>query len=176
MEYDKKICPILDVDGVIACGKQFDIDITLPEDNRNVIYGVIRDCYKEPICDAVVKLIEVVCEHGKDIRKPVSHTFTDKEGQFVFGPLCANKMYEIQFWVDRVQHVKVCAKCEHEGSCLKGIDMDKCDCFVKDTNPCKPHHKHEDEHCNDDKCYSKDDEKDKCKDEKDFSKWPCKPR
>ena len=35
MEIDKKPqCPVLDVDGVISGGKQFDLDITLPEDNR----------------------------------------------------------------------------------------------------------------------------------------------
>lgn len=31
MELDKKICPIINVDGVIERGKQFDIDITLPD-------------------------------------------------------------------------------------------------------------------------------------------------
>lgn len=82
MEYEKNICPIVDVDGVLECGKQFDLDITLPQDNRNVIYGIIRDCYKEPVRDAVVKLIEICYEHGKEERKPVSHTFTDKEGEF----------------------------------------------------------------------------------------------
>ena len=74
MEYDKNICPVVNVDGVIERGKQYDLDITLPEDNRNVIYGIVRDCYKDPVKDAVVKLIEVECKMGKDIRKPVSHT------------------------------------------------------------------------------------------------------
>ena len=60
MECDKKMCPIINVDGFIEKGKQFDLDITLPDDNRDVIYGVIKDCYREPVCDAVVKLIEVV--------------------------------------------------------------------------------------------------------------------
>ena len=83
MEYDKNICPVVNVDGVIERGKQYDLDITLPEDNRNVIYGIVRDCYKEPISDAVVKLIEVECKMGKDIRKPVSHAFTDENGEFV---------------------------------------------------------------------------------------------
>ena len=96
MEYDKNICPVVNVDGVIERGKQYDLDITLPEDNRNVIYGIVRDCYKDPICDAVVKLIEVECKLGKDIRKPVSHTFTDENGEFVFGPLCANRLYEVE--------------------------------------------------------------------------------
>ena len=61
MDYEKCVCPVMNVDGVLATGKQFDLDITLPCDNRNVIYGVIRYCYKEPVCDAVVKLVEVVC-------------------------------------------------------------------------------------------------------------------
>ena len=142
MDFEKPCCPVVEVDGAIACGKQFDLDITLPCDNRNVIYGVIRDCYKEPVKDAVVKLIEVVCECGKEERRPVSHTFTDEDGEFVFGPLCPDKKYEINFWVDQVKHVKVCAKCAHEGKCLKGVKMDKCDCFVGNCKPeCKPEHK-----------------------------------
>ena len=97
MEYDKNTCPVVDIDGVTASGKQFDLDITLPEDNRNVIYGIIHDAYKEPIRDAVVKLIEVTNEYGKEERKPVSHTFTDKEGEFVFGPLCPINSTKFKF-------------------------------------------------------------------------------
>ena len=88
MDYEKNVCPIIKVDGVGAAGKQFDFDITIPEDNRGVIYGVVKDCYQDPIEDAVVKLIGVELNCGKEERKPVSHTFTDKHGQFVFGPLC----------------------------------------------------------------------------------------
>ena len=83
MDYDKNDCPIVKVDGFIEKGKQFDIEINLPEDNRNVIFGVIKDCFKDPVEDAVVKLIEVCREYGKEERKPVSHTFTDKDGEFV---------------------------------------------------------------------------------------------
>ena len=126
-------CPIIDVDGVIEKGKQYDIDIVLPEDNRDVIYGVIKNRYKEPVSDAVVKLIEIDYKMGKEERKPVSHTFTDKEGEFVFGPLCPGKEYAIQIWVNEVKHVKVCAKCFHEGKCLKGQKVDKCDFDMK---PC----------------------------------------
>ena len=104
MDYEKNVCPIIKVDGVGAAGKQFDFDITIPEDNRGVIYGVVKDCYQDPIEDAVVKLIEVELNCGKEERKPVSHTFTDKHGQFVFGPLCANRYYEIEIWVNKVQH------------------------------------------------------------------------
>ncbi len=164
MDYEKPCCPIVDIDGAIACGKQFDLDITLPCDNRNVIYGVIRDCYKEPVCDAVVKLIEVVCECGKEERRPVSHTFTDEEGEFVFGPLCPDKKYEINFWVDQVKHVKVCAKCTHEGKCLRGIKMDKCDCFVGKDDCCKKEH-HKDECCKEDHHKENDCKKECCKED-----------
>ena len=96
MEFDKKV--IVDVDGFIETGKQFDLDLRLPEDDRNVVYGIIRDYHKEPIKDAVVKLIEIEFKGGKKERKPVSHTITDKNGEFVFGPLCPDKKYDIQMW------------------------------------------------------------------------------
>ena len=136
MDYDKNICPVVDVEGFVECGKQFDLDITLPADNRNVIYGIVKDCYNEPVCDAVVKLIEITIECGKQERKPAPLTFTDKHGEFVFGPLCSNRKYEVEIWVNQVQHAKICATCEHQGSCLKGVDID-CDC---DKKPCKPDH------------------------------------
>ena len=126
MEFNKDKYPVIDVEGVISSGKQYDIDITLPEDNRSVIYGIIKDAYDEPVRDAVVKLIEVDKDCGKEERKPVSHTFTDKEGEFVFGPLCANKFYEIQVCADNVKHKKICASCGHKGKCLKGVKLD-CD-------------------------------------------------
>lgn len=149
MEMDDKkcLCPILDIDGVISGGKQFDLDITLPEDNRDVIYGVVKDCFKEPVRDAVVKLVEIVCEHGKEERIPIGHTFTDKEGEFVFGPLCPGKVYAIQIWVNATKKIKICAKCHHEGKCLKGEKNDKCDCFIDNE---KQHFcKHEDKKCED---------------------------
>ena len=124
MEYDKNSCPVVGIDGFISAGKQYDIDIHLPEDNRSVIYGVIKDCYDEPVSDAVVKLIEVEKDGKKEERKPVTHTFTDKEGQFVFGPLCANKFYEIEIWANKVKHNKICTTCQHHGKCLKGEKLD----------------------------------------------------
>lgn len=171
MDGKKPFCPILDVDGVISGGKQFDLDITLPEDNRDVIYGVVKNCFKEPVCDAVVKLVEVVCEHGKEERRPIGHTFTDKEGEFVFGPLCPGKEYALQIWVNDTKKIKICAKCHHEGKCLKGEKCDKCDCFIDDRKEhCDKYEKHDecDKH---DKC----DKNDKCEDHGIFDKFDqCK--
>ncbi len=135
MDYNKPSCPEIDVDGVISGGKQFDLDIMLPKDNRDVIYGVIKNCFKEPVADAVVKLTEVVCENGKEERRPIGHTFTDCEGEFVFGPLCPDKKYAIQIWANATKKIKICAKCFHEGKCLKGDKNDKCDCFIEDKKP-----------------------------------------
>ena len=126
MEFeDKKPCyKEIKVDGFVEKGTQYDIEINMPEDNRDVIFGVIKDNYKEPIEDAVVKLIEVSYECGKEERKPVSHTFTDKDGEFVFGPLCPDKKYEIQIWGDKVKHCKQCIDCKKQGRCLKGVKLE----------------------------------------------------
>lgn len=198
IEEKKGKCPIVDVDGVIANGKQFDIDVTLPEDHRDVIYGVVKNCFKEPVRDAVVKLIEVVKDCGKEERTPVSHTFTDKEGEFVFGPLCPGKSYAIQIWVNKVKHVKLCTKGHHEGDCLKGTKLD-CDCnedykyeyedkphypeYKPEYKPdcksnckqeCKPEHKPDCKH--DCKQEYKPDCKEECKpDYKPNCKQECKP-
>ena len=83
--------------------------------------------HHSPICHLSYQL----ARRGKEERRPVSHTFTDKDGEFVFGPLCKDREYEVQIWVDRVKHVKVCAKCEREGKCLKGEKLE-CKKFEKD--------------------------------------------
>ena len=111
---------VVSIDGVIANGNQYDLDITLPDDKRDVIYGIVKDCYKCPVENAVVKLVEVFYKDGKSFRAPVSHTFTDKEGEFVFGPLCPDRCYEIQIWADNVKHQPICVKPDHDFDCLKG--------------------------------------------------------
>jgi hypothetical protein len=139
MELDKKCeSKNLKVEGFMEKGKQYDLDITLPEDNRDLIYGIIKDCHGDPVEDAAIKLVEVCYEYGEKELKPVSHTFSDKHGEFVFGPLCPDREYSLQIWVDRVKHVKMCIDCQKIGKCLKGekIDCppdfpckDQCDCF-----------------------------------------------
>ena len=177
MEYDKNICPVVDVDGVITTGKQFDLDITLPKDNRNVIFGVIRDFDKEPVRDAVVKLIEVVKTHcGKEERTPVSHTFTDKDGEFVFGPLCPDKFYEIQIWVNEVKHKKICVTRNHKMDCLKGVDID-----CKKNNECEPcqkydEHKNDEKKCEKSKDYDYKYDEENCDEHKNYECKPCEKK
>ena len=40
------------------------------------------------------------------------------------------RSYAIEIWVNRVKHVKICKICDHEGTCLKGVDLN-CDCEMK---------------------------------------------
>ena len=136
-EFVRPNCPVLDIDGVISNGKQFDIDVVLPEDNRNVIYGTIKNRYKDPIKNAVVKLIEIVIgKDGQKRRIPVTHTFTDEHGEFVFGPLCPDKEYAIDIWVNDVRHYKYNSICHREGECLKGRPVEICGSI--DCKPCTP--------------------------------------
>ena len=88
-----------------------------------------------------------IIEHGKEERRPIGHTFTDKEGEFVFGPLCPGKEYALQIWVNDTKKIKICAKCHHEGKCLKGDKCDKCDCFIDDCDKC--------EKCEKEDCFEK---------------------
>ena len=85
--------------------------------------------------NALVKLVEVDYEKGEKIRKPVSHTFTNEYGEFVFGPLCPDRKYAIDVWVNKVKTHKVCAKADRKGKCLKGVKVDACD-FIGNRPPC----------------------------------------
>lgn len=130
--------PVVEVNGFIETGKQFDLEINLPEDERNVLYGIIKDFYGNPVDNAIVKLIEIVCEKGEEVRKPVSHTFSDQYGEFVFGPLCPDRKYAIDIWANKVKHIKCCTKCHHRAKCLKGIDIDCCDNDKPSFSPIEP--------------------------------------
>ena len=124
----------ISVDGILATGKQYDLDIILPEDDREVIYGTVKDHHGRPIDDAVVKLVEVIRMDGREYRAPISHTFTDKEGDFTFGPLCPNRKYEIIIWANDVRHKRITVRPEKDFDCLKGYIMPKCDLPDTRTN------------------------------------------
>lgn len=122
----------INVDGILVSGKQYDLDIILPEDNREVIYGVIKDNHGNPIEDAIVKLVEVIKMNNREFRAPISHTFTDRDGDFTFGPLCPNRKYEIIIWANKVKHRSMTIRPEKDFDCLKGYIMPKCDLTVEE--------------------------------------------
>ena len=42
----------LEINGGIENGKQFDLEITLPEDNRDAVFGILKDAYGDPVRDS----------------------------------------------------------------------------------------------------------------------------
>ncbi len=136
MDFDNFDKKMVEMTGFIEKGKEYDIEVKVPEDKRAVVFGIVKDEYGDPICDAVVKLIEVEKMLGREERKPVSHTFTNENGEFVFGPLCPDKFYDLQIWVDRVKHVKICHIARpKKQNCLKG---EKIECKKDDFEHDKP--------------------------------------
>jgi hypothetical protein len=77
--------------------------IKVPKEPRSVIHGVVKDCKDKIIKDAVVKLFEMPDPSHPCKLIPLTHTFTDECGQFLFGPLYPKKHYVIKVWVDDVK-------------------------------------------------------------------------
>lgn len=73
--------------------------ITLPEEPRSVLLGQVRDYRGHIVADAVVQLFEK-CAHSL---RPLSYTFTDEYGHFLFGPLCFDRSYVVKVWYDDVK-------------------------------------------------------------------------
>ena len=108
-----------------GCNQQINAIARIENEDRSAILGTVVNNSGRAIADAVVVLLKVTDRCS--IPTPITHTFTDKYGQFVFGPLCANKFYEIEIWANRVKHSKICTTSKHHGKCLKGEKLD-CDC------------------------------------------------
>lgn len=74
------------------------LPLVLAYENRAAIHGVVKFPDKTPVKDAVVKLFI----KGKDCcdLKPVTFTFTDKCGQFLFGvESCVDYVIKVFYYV-----------------------------------------------------------------------------
>ena len=78
--------------------------------------------------------------------------FTDRDGEFVFGPLCSDRNYEIQVWASRVRHCKVCKTCSRVGKCLKGVELNCNKPEPPCHKPCNRSESIEDGCCESDSC------------------------
>lgn len=103
--------------------EQIEAKIKIPYEPRSVIHGVVHSYKDEVVEDAVVKLFEVTKQSDK--LKPLTHTFTDEYGQFIFGPLDPRKSYVIKIWVDDVKIRHIFVNCDKDGHC-------KCDESIRD--------------------------------------------
>lgn len=72
--------------------------VTIPKEQRSIVHGTVYDIDGEKIKDAVVRLYL----HEEDKLLPVSHTFSDSEGEFLFGPLAAERNYVVKVYVNGV--------------------------------------------------------------------------
>ena len=97
--------------------QQIEAVIKLPQENRAVINGTVLDCNGNPVCDAVVKLFQIV--EGCKLPCPLTHTFTDQFGQFLLGPLCPCKRYMLKIYKDNIQikYIPLDVSC-YDGKCI----------------------------------------------------------
>lgn len=82
--------------------RYIDATIETGDDKRGVIYGRVIDKKNKPVCDAVVKLVILQDPSDPLSILPITHTFTDEYGQFLFGPLPPDKTYLIKIWYDDI--------------------------------------------------------------------------
>ncbi len=96
-------------------------------ENRSALIGTVVDECGRPVADAVVALYKLNDSCG--VPKAISHTFTDKYGQFIFGPLCPDNTYMLKIAKDIVNIEEVDLYCDcNEGRCLGSDDDDDCEC------------------------------------------------
>lgn len=113
------ICP--------AENEQIEVIVKVPEEKRSVIHGIVKDWNGNIVKDAVVKLFEAKGNSKNCSLIPITHTFTDECGEFIFGPLCPKKDYTIKVWFHDVNiRELVVAPVHNFGRCLLGDADDNC--------------------------------------------------
>lgn len=109
--------------------EQIEAVVKVPEEKRSVIHGVVKNWMGDIVRDAVVKLFEVTGNPRNYSLTPITHTFTDEHGEFLFGPLCPKKKYIIKVWYNdvNIREVEICPDYPI-GRCLAGAEGTKeCD-------------------------------------------------
>ena len=109
--------------------EEIDACIKVPCDPRGVISGRVLDCCNKPIKNATLKLFEKTC---KDELCPITHTFTDEDGFFLFGPLCPCATYVIKIFIEELKNKKIAID-----KCKCARDMDCLECDFRRGDPCK---------------------------------------
>jgi len=73
--------------------------VALPEEPRSILHGTVYDAEGCRVKDAVVRLF--LCADDK--LTPAGDTFTDADGEFVFGPLLCEKRYVAKVYVGGIK-------------------------------------------------------------------------
>ncbi|GAA0179418.1 hypothetical protein SH2C18_22910 [Clostridium sediminicola] len=120
--------------------EEIDAIIKIPKEQRSAIHGVVVDWCGKPVKNAVVKLFLKKTSNKKCSLKPLTHTFTDDCGQFLFGPLNPCRCYVVKVWyADPV--------------CNKEVVINPEDCQIDDNHhedDCNEHCSCSDDHHSDD--------------------------
>lgn len=100
-----------------GCNQQINAVAKIENEDRCAILGTVVNNGGRAIADAVVVLLKV--NDRCSIPTPITHTFTDRYGQFVFGPLCPNSTYMLKIYKDdiNVENINLICNCQ-VGSCL----------------------------------------------------------
>lgn len=72
--------------------------VTVPRELRSIVHGRVFDLDGKNVRDAVVRLF---ISSGESL-EPVMDTFTDSDGEFLFGPIEAEKNYIVKVYVNGV--------------------------------------------------------------------------
>lgn len=112
-----------------GCNQQINAIAKIDQEDRNAILGTVLTRCGRPVADAVVVLLKVTDRCS--IPRPITHTFTDCYGQFVFGPLCPNTTYMLKIYKDDINtdDIQLICNCQ-VGSCLGKND----ECSSKSRN------------------------------------------
>lgn len=79
--------------------EEIEANIIVPKETRSIIHGVVKHQDGKVIKDAIVRLFEVNYKKNQYL-KPIANTFTDEDGEFLFGPLCTKRHYVMKVWVN----------------------------------------------------------------------------
>jgi hypothetical protein len=119
-----------------------DICIVLAKETRAVIHGVVKLHNGMPAHGAVVKLFKKKCDDPCDL-EPVTFTFTDCCGQFMFGVTpCKDFVFVIKVFFFIPEKHEECKEFDCSKDCDKDCDNDR-DCH-KDRDCDKRHGKYSD--------------------------------
>lgn len=99
--------------------EELDVCLTLVPENRAAIHGVVKFPNGRPVKDAIVKLFikkDDDCKKGDDCDLiPVTFTFTDECGQFLFGVKSGVKyLVKVFFYVPEKKAGDKDSKCDCE--------------------------------------------------------------
>lgn len=80
-------------------GERIETALTLPEDDRSAISGIVHLSDGTPVVSAMVLLCDA------ETHEPIAQAFTDETGRFLFGPLASEHLYYIHIYRDTT-HVR----------------------------------------------------------------------